>query len=209
MKKIVLLCALFIAVVTMSFKPVDDEQEKYPTLEIGDKMPMEGYVMMNVNGDKYVLGKETKESKGTLVIFSCNTCPFVVQWEDRYADINQIAEATGVEFILINSNQAKRNGDDSFDAMKEHAQTQKYTMPYLVDENSKLANAFGAKTTPHVFLFNVDGVLVYKGSIDDNSKNKNEVKETYLFTALKELASGKKITTSETKAVGCSIKRLN
>lgn len=207
MKKIFLLGVLFAALAVMSFKVTDDNEEKYPTLSIGDKMPKEGYVMLNVNGDKYKLGSGERD-KGTLVVFSCNTCPFVVQWEDRYPEIEQIAAATGVEFILVNSNEAKREGDDSFNAMRVHAEEQNYTMPYLVDKNSELANAFGAKTTPHVFLFNKDGILVYKGAIDDNSKNKNEVKERYLYTALKELASSQKLSASETKAVGCSIKRL-
>ncbi|MEZ4916558.1 MAG: thioredoxin family protein [Chitinophagales bacterium] len=207
MKKLLLLSVLFVAVVSMSFKPEEEEVEKYPTLELGAQMPMKGYVMMNVNGDKYELGNAKRE-KGTLVVFSCNTCPFVIQWEDRYPEIEQIAKATGVEFILVNSNAAKREGDDSFEAMKEHAEAQNYTMPYLVDESSKLANAFGAKTTPHVFLFNADGVLVYKGAIDDNSKSRNEVKEWYLNTALKQLASGREITTPESAAKGCSIKRL-
>jgi hypothetical protein len=83
----------------------------------------------------------------------------------------------------------------------------KYSYPYLLDEKSRLANAFGAKTTPHVFLFNSVDKLVYKGSIDDNHKDINQVKNFYLKDAMKQSATGKKVFPNETKAVGCSIKR--
>ena len=83
-----------------------------------------------------------------------------------------------------------------------------YRFPYLLDEKSELANTFGAKTTPHFFLFNSNDQLVYKGAIDDNYKNIKKVKEFYLEDAINQLAKGKKIKTSETKPVGCSIKRF-
>ena len=82
-----------------------------------------------------------------------------------------------------------------------------YTMPYVVDDGSKLANALGARTTPHVYLFNNAMELAYRGSIDDNVNRAEEVKERYLEMAMTRMAEGKKIKTPETKAVGCSIKR--
>ena len=84
-----------------------------------------------------------------------------------------------------------------------------YSYPYLLDEKSKLANAFGAKTTPHIFLFNSADELVYKGSIDDNHKDINQVKKFYLKDAIKQLTTGKRVFPSETEPVGCSIKRYN
>ena len=86
---------------------------------------------------------------------------------------------------------------------------QAYKSFYVVDNNSELANAFGAKTTPHVFLFDKDMKLVCKGAIDDNVKNAAEVKDAYLMNAMRLLALGNKIPTNETKATGCSIKRVN
>jgi thioredoxin-related protein len=168
---------------------------------------MQNELMMDVSDEKMSL-KEVTSEQGLLVIFSCNTCPFVVMWEDRYAQLEEKCAETGLGMVYINSNQAKRDGDDSVEAMKAHAKKTDYSYPYLIDENSALANAFGAKTTPHIYLFNKDNELVYKGAIDDNYKNIEAVKEPYLLNAIDELLAGKKISLAETKAVGCSIKRV-
>ena len=177
------------------------------SLAIGESIPMQNELMMDVSDEKMSL-KEVTSEQGLLVIFSCNTCPFVVMWEDRYAQLEEKCAETGLGMVYINSNQAKRDGDDSVEAMKAHAKKMDYSYPYLIDENSALANAFGAKTTPHIYLFNKDNELVYKGAIDDNYKNIEAVKEPYLLNAIDELLAGKKISLAETKAVGCSIKRV-
>ena len=156
---------------------------------------------------------EYKGENGLLVVFSCNTCPFVVGsensegWEGRYNGLNEMALAQRINMVLINSNEAKRDKDDSFEQMKSHAKDKAYKMPYLLDAGSVVANAFGAKTTPHVFLFDKNLKLVYRGSIDDNVGSANAVKEKYLEEALKATGSGKKVKMKETNAVGCSIKR--
>ena len=111
--------------------------------------------------------------------------------------------------MLVNSNEAKRKGADSMDEMKNHAKEKGYLdFAYVVDQNHVLADAFGATKTPDVFLFNSDLELVYKGAIDDNSKNKGGVEEPYLMNAVKALSSGEEITPATTKALGCSIKRI-
>ena len=91
--------------------------------------------------------------------------------------------------------------------MKSRAMEMEYLAPYVLDEESKLANNFGARTTPHVFLFNSDLVLIYKGSIDDSVDSAEEVEEHFLKDAITRSAEGKRIKTKSTKAVGCSIKR--
>lgn len=206
MKKTLFLFAAIVALASFAFKPL--EEEKYPTIELGSTIPMIDYKMMDVSGTMMSLG-DIKKDKGTLVIFSCNTCPFVIEWEDRYDDVMAIANRVGVGVALINSNEAKRDNADSYDAMKAHALEQAYEAPYLVDENSALANAFGAKTTPHVFLFDNNNKLVYLGAIDDNSKDASQVKEKYLFDALYALNTGSEIKIAKSNAKGCSIKRLN
>lgn len=181
---------------------------------IGEKAPMVTAPMMNIDGQPQTL-LNLKRDNGLLVIFSCNTCPFVVGngaktegWEGRYNGLAELAESLNIGMVLVNSNEAKRDGDDSFTEMKNHAKEAGYTMPYLVDEGSKLANACGARTTPHVFLYNGNLELAYRGSIDDNVNRASEVKEKYLEMAMNRLAEAKKIKTTETKAVGCSIKRV-
>ena len=181
---------------------------------IGEKAPMITAPMMGIDGNANTL-LDLKGDKGLLVIFSCNTCPFVVGngsktegWEGRYNGLAELAESLDIGMVLVNSNEAKREGDDSLAAMKEHAKVAGYTMPYVVDEGSKLANACGARTTPHVYLYNSKLELAYRGSIDDNVNRSEEVKERYLHMAMQRMAEGKKIKTTETKAIGCSIKRI-
>lgn len=181
---------------------------------IGEKAPMTTAPLIGVDGTSNTL-LDLKGDNGLLVIFSCNTCPFVVGngtktegWEGRYNDLAALAESLNIGMVLVNSNEAKREGDDSLPAMKRHAMEAGYTMPYVMDEGSKLANACGARTTPHVYLYNGDLELAYRGSIDDNVNRAEEVKERYLDTAMQRMADGKKIKTAETKAVGCSIKRV-
>lgn len=205
MKKIILST---IAITTIALLAFTQKKESYKTLEIGAKAPKTEVKMANTNGRTSNLEELAKEN-GTLVIFSCNTCPFVIQWEDRYPELAELAESNKIGMVLVNSNEAKRDGDDSMEKMIDHAEVAGYSdVPYLEDKKSALANAFGAKTTPHVFLFDKEWKLVYEGSIDDNSKDADAVTATYLKDALNNLKAGKKISPNNTKAIGCSIKRV-
>jgi peroxiredoxin len=202
MKKIGLLVfALALVGIAIAFK-----SEKM--LEIGDKAPLADVKMKNVTGKDLSLKDASKEN-GLLVIFSCNTCPFVIGWEDTYPGLGDLTSKNNIGMVLINSNEAKREKDDSFEAMKEHYQEAGYNTPYVVDKNHKLADAFGGKTTPHVYLFNKKMELVYRGAINDKYENKeNKVTKTYLNNAIEQLVKGEKIDTPITQERGCSIKRV-
>ena len=205
-RKIVMTGLAVAALLVFAFK--SGEKETYKTLEIGETAPMIDSEMESTKGQDMTL-KSLKGNNGTLVIFSCNTCPFVIAWEDRYPELKELAEDAEIGFALINSNEAKRNGDDSMEKMQQHAEEKGYPeIPYLVDNNSALANAFGAKTTPHVFLFDANWSLVYEGAIDDNHESAKAAKQHYLKDALKNLEQGKTIDPSNTKSIGCSIKRV-
>jgi hypothetical protein len=185
------------------------------TIALGTMAPKTDLKMETTTGKEVTLGA-LKEQNGLLVVFSCNTCPFVVGdgegttgWEGRYASIFKIAQANGVGMVLVNSNEAKREKGDNLEDMKKRAHDQRFEqIPYALDKNSELANAFGARTTPHVFLFDKDMKLVYRGAIDDNVDNPKAVKSNYLATALEAVAKGKTIDPADTKPVGCSIKRV-
>ncbi len=178
-------------------------------LNIGDKAPKTELKMMSIDGSSVSL-KDLKAENGLCVIFSCNTCPWVIAWEDRYNELYKECTNAGIGFVLVNSNEAKRSGDDSMEAMKQHAKESGYfDFAYVVDEDNVLADAFGATKTPDVFLFNGKMELVYKGAIDDNSKDKSAVAEPYLKNAVQALSAGKSIDPAETKALGCSIKRAS
>lgn len=158
------------------------------------------------NEDKML--RELAGEKGTMLVFSCNTCPFVIAWEGRYNELNALAKANGVNMILVNSNEAFRSGEDSHESMKAHAEEMGYEMPYVMDQNHVIADILVAKTTPHVFLFDNNFNVVYRGAIDDNHKNAKAVDKTYAADAVVALAKGEPVPLVESKALGCSIKRV-
>ena len=175
-------------------------------LAIGDKAVHPDVKMKDVSGAEISLNDALKEN-GLLVMFSCNTCPFVVAWEDRFNEVKEWADKNDVGMIVLNSNYQKRSGADSFEEMKKKAAAEDYNFNYVVDKESKIANAFGGQTTPHVFLFDGDMKLAYKGAIDDNYKDADGVKNAYLKDALISLGNDKSIAVAETKPLGCGIKR--
>ena len=174
-------------------------------LNIGTKMPEINHRLNNISGKTLTLG-EIKGNNGTLIIFSCNTCPWVIRWEDRYVDIANSYLRKGIGMIAVNSNISRFDGDDSLEAMRIHAKEKKYNFPYAQDPKAKLAHAFGATKTPHIYLFDKNDNLVYRGAIDDNARDPNKVEETYLTDALDLLLAGKQIKKTTSKAIGCSIK---
>ena len=175
-------------------------------LGIGDNAVLTDVKMEDVSGVNISL-KDVKKENGILVLFSSNTCPFVMQWEGRYPDLKAWADKNKVGMIVLNSNHQKHNAEESLEAMKKHAKEKDYNFYYAVDKESAIANAFGGQTTPHAFLFNSKMELVYKGAIDDSYKSAEDVKQPYLKDAISSLSAGKEVAVSETKPVGCSIKR--
>ena len=185
---------------------------KFQSLKIGKKVSLTNHKMKAVSGQDFSLEDLVMEN-GMLVIFSCNTCPFVVGnqsmqgWQGRYNEIYDLCKRNRIGMVLVNSNEAKRGNVDSFTEMQKHSENQKYDAPYVMDRDSKLADAFGASTTPHVFLMNKDFSLIYKGAIDDNVNSSSEVKESWLKDALNATGTNKTIAVTETRNSGCSIKR--
>ncbi len=208
MKKILLPILIIAAIGSFSFL----NKDAIKSIEIGTNAPMSEIEMKDVSNENVSLSTLKKEN-GLLVIFSCNSCPFVVGnektegWEGRYNELFDLSQENKIGMVLVNSNEAKRETADSFIRMKERSKKMNYKANYILDKNNKLADAFGASTTPHVFLFNKDLKLVYKGAIDDAVSSKKEVKEKWLYDALSNLGQGKKINPSTTRNSGCSIKR--
>ena len=177
-----------------------------PELEIGKSIPEPDVKMMDISGKEVSLS-DVKGENGLLVMFSCNTCPYVKLSESRIKEMAKLAKSNKIGVILVNSNEAQRADEDSFDAMKKYASSQGYDFNYVVDKNSQIANAFGATRTPHCFLFDKKG-LVYRGAIDDNIKDANDAKEHFLKDAITAVGEGKPVKTNSSKSVGCSIKRV-
>ena len=197
---------LFSTLLGISLLSVAYAQDIKP-LEIGSKMPASEVIMKDVNGKEISLEK-VKKDKGLLVMFSCNTCPYVVKSQARTKEIIGYAAKSNIGIVIINSNEAQREEADSYEAMRQYATEHGYDdVPYVLDEGSQVADKFGATRTPEVFLFNPEGELMYHGAMEDNPSSPKESKEFYLKNAMYKMVSGEKPDPSETKSIGCSIKR--
>lgn len=199
MKKLIFVLAMFVSVAVLASSGDGN-------IGVGDKAVYADVKMVDISGKKISID-DVKKENGVLVLFSCNQCPFVLRWEGRFPEIKEWADKNKVGMIVVNSNHQKRSGDDSFEAMQKHAKEKNYNFYYALDENSLLANALGGKTTPHAFLFDGNLELAYKGAIDDSYKSAENVGKAYLKDAISSLGSGEAVALSETKPVGCSIKR--
>ncbi len=175
-------------------------------LPIGAKLPKAAVAMKDISGKEISL-KEARKANGLLVMFSCNTCPYVIKNQQRTKEMAVLAQEQNIGVILINSNEAQRNDDDSFEEMKQYAKQQGYNWYYAVDKNSELADAFGANRTPECFLFNKEDKLVYHGAIDDNPNDAGAVSRKHLKEAISEMVSNKEVSVKTSRSVGCNIKR--
>ena len=199
MKKIILIFIATAAIAGSAFTSSG-------VLPIGSKMPKAALKMKDVSGKQFSLSDAAKDN-GVLVMFSCNTCPYVIKNQARTIAICDFAQKMNVGVILLNSNEAQRNSDDSFDEMRSYAIDQKYNWKYVVDKNNEIADAFGANRTPECYLFDKNQKLVYHGAIDDNPSDENAVTQQHLRNAISLTAAGKEVVIKETRSVGCSIKR--
>jgi len=179
--------------------------ESSGSLKIGDKAPLIGVKMKNVDGRELSIA-DVAGKQGTLVLFSCKHCPWVKAWEARIAAIGNTYPKKGIGVIAINPNDPASYPEDDFKGMQQQAKEHGYTFPYVMDATSEVARAFGATRTPEAFLFDRHGRLVYHGAIDDNAKDPEKVEAHYLRDALEALIAGKEVAMKETKAIGCSIK---
>ena len=172
----------------------------------GDKA--KDFSLKNVDGQMYSL-KNNTSAKGFIVVFTCNHCPFSVKYEDRIIELHKKYVALGYPVVAINPNDPVKQPEDSFDEMKVRAKEKNFTFPYLYDSTQEIAKAFGAARTPHVFVLKKAGsdlVVEYIGAIDDNAHDASKAQKKYVETAIDELLSGKKPSTPQAKAIGCTIK---
>jgi len=200
MRKI-LLTGLFLASSLACFA-----QHTRESLVVGSTVPLSSKPYVTANKGRISLEK-IRTDKGLLVMFSCNTCPYVIKSQQRTKEMMAYASQKGIGMVIINSNEANRRDADAPAAMKAYAKAQSYDVPYLIDEQSELADAFGATRTPEVYLFNGSGKLVYKGAMEDNPSDPASSKEIFLRTAINNMLAGKPIDPNSTKSIGCSIKR--
>lgn len=178
----------------------------YAVLPIGSPLPLADLKMQDISG-KDISMKMAAQENGLLVMFSANGCQYVLENEQRTVAICEYALKNKIGVILINSNEAQRDKEDSYEAMKAYATGLHYSWPYVIDKDNKVADAFDARRTPEIFLFDKNLNLSYHGAIDDNPVNELAVTRQHLREAINEMVAGKNITVKETRGVGCIIMR--
>lgn len=200
MKKLVA-CLVLPVVALLAFTVNNDP------LPIGATLPKADNKLKDYSGKELSLKSAMKEN-GLLVMFSCNTCPVVINNQSRTNEICKYAQDKNVGVVLLNSNEANRSNSESLDAMKAYAEAQGFQWYYAEDKNNELADAFGATRTPECFLFDQSGKLVYHGAIDDNPNDEAAVSRKHLKEAINEVTTGKEVSVKKSRSVGCGIKRV-
>src|SRR5262245_40836775 len=180
-------------------------EETSTALAIGKSAPKADVKMANVDGKSITIA-EAKGPKGTLVVFTCNSCPYAQAWQARIAELGNTYSKQGIGVIAINANNPGINPDDDMAGMKDRAKLLNLEFPYVVDATSDVARAFGATRTPEAFLFDAKGKLVYHGAIDDNGREPEKVTSRWLNDACAATVAGKAVAVQETKSIGCGIK---
>lgn len=196
MKKIILLTIMLFAVGL-------NAQSGY---DIGDAAT--DFKLKNIDNN-FVSLSDFKDAKGFILIFTCNTCPYAVAYEDRIEALNKKYALKGFPVVAIMPNNTDIKPGDSLEAMKQRSTEKGFTFPYLIDENQHIFPQYGAKKTPHVYVLSKEkdlNVVKYIGAIDDNYKDAKLVKTKYVEDAVDALLIGEDISIKITKAIGCSIK---
>ncbi|MCU0313517.1 MAG: thioredoxin family protein [Solirubrobacteraceae bacterium] len=172
------------------------------TLALGDPLP--AFDLPATDGTRHAV---PGEAAATVVVFTCNHCPYALAWHERIVAVARDYAERGVRVLQVNSNDAERYPRDSLEAMAERVarDPQAWPTPYLHDATQEVARAYGAQTTPDVFVAGADGRLAYRGAPDADWEDE-ALGATWLRGALDALLAGRACEPAETKPVGCSIK---
>lgn len=163
------------------------------------------FTLPATDGKEYNLHRQ-KGQYGTVVIFSCNHCPYVQAYDARITELAKTYVAKGIAFFVINANDEANYPEDSFAKMKEKSKTQKLVYPYLRDATQKVAADFGAGCTPEVFAFDDHLRLIYTGRVDDNMDHPEKVTQSYLRDTCEAMLAHREPKVKEAHPIGCSIK---
>jgi peroxiredoxin len=171
-----------------------------PTLSIGDAAPQ--WKSLPGTDGKAHSPAESKDAKVVVLAFTCNTCPYAVDYEERLIALARSLEGKPAQLLVINCNSGKA---DALDAMKARAKDKGFSFPYLKDETGTVGKAFGATRTPEFVVLDENRKVVYLGAMDDDASGK-KVTAHYVEDAVAAALAGKAPTVSETPPIGCNIK---
>ncbi|HUA44240.1 MAG TPA: thioredoxin family protein [Solirubrobacteraceae bacterium] len=172
------------------------------SLSIGEVAP--GFALPDTEGKRWSVA-HYDGAPATVVVFTCNHCPYALAWHDRIAQVADDYAARGVRVLAVNPNDSDRYPGDSLEAMRDRVSREQWTIPYLRDATQEVAREYGAKVTPDVFVLDAEGRLRYRGAPDADYDNPREQAE-WLREALDAVLDGSILARPETKPVGCSIK---
>ena len=195
-----LVLSLFVCFTVSANGPVDGISKG---LKVGDKAV--NFNLKSVDG-KYKSLSSYKDVKGYVIVFTCNSCPYAVMYEDRLIELHNRYAPMGYPVIAINPNNPDIKPTDDFAGMQQRASDKGFPFDYLFDERQSVYPAYGATKTPHVYLVDDKMVVRYIGAIDDNARDASAVEVKYLENAIGALEKGEEPNPSKTKAIGCSIK---
>jgi peroxiredoxin len=160
------------------------------------------FTLPDTEGGEHGVGGDS--SPATLVVFTCNHCPYALAWHDRIVAVAE--DYPDVKVLAVSSNDAERYPRDSFEAMRKRvAADGGWPMPYLYDESQEVARAYDAKTTPDCFVIDADGRIAYRGAPDADYQDPS-LNAAWLREALDAVVAGEEPAQAETEPVGCSIK---
>ncbi|WP_452227910.1 MULTISPECIES: thioredoxin family protein [unclassified Lacinutrix] len=203
-KAIKIVSALAIVLLVSAF--TENKTSVNPGYQIGDIAT--DFSLKNIDGNMVSL-KDYNEAKGFIVVFTCNTCPYAVAYEDRVEALNKKYADKGYPVIAIMPNNPDVKPGDRLEAMQARAKAKGFTFPYLMDRGQKIYPQYGATKTPHVYILQKTkkgNEVKYIGAIDDNYQDEASVSKKYVENAVDALLHGKEIEEKETRAIGCSIK---
>jgi peroxiredoxin len=204
MHRLIAFALLALLAAGCSEEPTANAQER-AVLALGATAPSRTVRMKNVDGREITIDS-VRGRRGTLVIFTCNHCPYAQRWESRIVTLGNRFREQGVGVIAVNPNDPTEYPSDAFEPMQARAREAGMQFPYVVDATSDVARAYGATRTPEAFLFDARWRLVYHGAIDDNASEPDQVQSRYLEDALTAVAAGRAPAVAQSRAVGCSIK---
>ena len=170
---------------------------------IGERAP--DFELPATDGSTHSLAGDG-DASATLVYWTCNHCPYALAWHERLLDVARDYADRGVRALAVNSNDAERYPDDSFEAMAERFEREgDWPHPYLHDESQEAARAWGAEKTPHVFVLDADLNVRYAGA-PDGDYDDPEAGAAWVREALDAVLDGRDPERAETPAVGCGVK---
>lgn len=170
---------------------------------LGSQLP--SFTLPDVSG-RMVSESFFEGSQASLVVFTCNHCPYVKGSDEMLLRIVREFTPAGLRVVAISSNDAAQYPEDSFEKMKEKAESQKLPFPYLYDESQQVARAFDAACTPECYLFDRTGALVWHGTINNSPRHPADVKSDFLSPAISAVLEGRLPDPQFVHPIGCSIK---